>query len=62
MGGYRLKVSTYNRFDNRLEPIDFIRIDFKIPNPNSFLNQTLNFIEINDKIGNRTLATPTRYT
>lgn len=56
-----MKISTYNRFVDRLEPIDFIRIDFTIPIPNSFSNQTSRFIEINDKIGNRTIVTPTRY-
>ena len=56
--GYRLKIGILNELTSQLNPIDFIRIDFKIEKP--FQLATSKYISLMAK-GNRSLAEPTRY-
>jgi hypothetical protein len=58
--GYRLKIGIYNELTSQLNPIDFIRIDFRIPVPFQLSGSSaLNYNTIQAS-GNRTLAPRTK--
>jgi hypothetical protein len=59
--GYRLKVGIYNELTSKLNPVDFIRVDFLIPTPYQLSGSSSPVYENIQSLGNRTAAPPTKF-